>query len=101
MSYYVRDECAAPVRARDNSEHRSTVPSGFTHRLPDRCKFCDALGTVTIEMTIVRGVTKRTWCCRGCRREWPLSARELKAFERHFVSSDRTPAARRRRSTPH
>jgi hypothetical protein len=76
------------------------VTPGFTFRLPDRCKFCDALGTVTIEMTIVRGVTKRSWCCRGCRREWPLTARELKAFERHFVSTERGPAPRRRRTTP-
>jgi hypothetical protein len=48
-------------------------------------------------MTIVHGVTMRTWCCRACRREWPLTDRELQAFERHFVASDRDRRTRRQR----
>jgi hypothetical protein len=66
---------------------RSNVPSGV--QLPARCKFCNALGTVTSEMTIVHGVTVRTWCCRACRAEWPLTPTEVRAVERRQALSSR------------
>lgn len=77
---------------------RSKVPSALPFQLPARCKFCGALGTVTPEMTIVHGVTVRTWCCRACRKEWPLTAGEIRAVERRQALSSRAgrPSQQRR-----
>jgi hypothetical protein len=73
------------------------VPSGFHFQLPARCKFCNALGTVKPEMTIVHGVTVRTWCCRACRNEWQLTSSEIRAVERRQALSSRSGRADQQR----
>ena len=50
-------------------------------RLPERCKLCGAIGTVSRETTITRGVVFLSWCCRSCRGDWPITSEDEESRE--------------------
>jgi hypothetical protein len=68
-------------------------------RLPERCRFCNALGSVRLEQTIkARSVTLR-WCCNLCDQGWPITDEDAQP-ERRAATKDRrrtTRADRRNR----
>ena len=51
-----------------------TTPVRFI--IPQRCKWCNGLRTVTPETTIEHGVVRLMWCCRACGREWAITRGE-------------------------
>jgi hypothetical protein len=62
--------------------------------LPPECKFCGAVGHVTVEATIAGDLVILRWCCRKCSQEWAVTSAELTAAERRRL------ADRRRRARP-
>jgi hypothetical protein len=71
-------------------------------RLPERCKFCDALGTVRPEHTIRAKSVTVMWCCNRCDREWPITEDDYQQERRREVSDRRkqTRSDRRARRRP-
>jgi hypothetical protein len=69
-------------------EAAATVPNtpvGF--RVPPHCRSCGAVGSVSPETTIERGLVRLTWCCRNCGYEWPITRGE----EQHMKRGSRSP----------
>ena len=70
-------------------------------QLPERCKFCGAVGSVRLEQTIKARSVTVAWCCNLCDRGWPVSAAEFQP-ERRGADADRrnTPRSDRRGRRP-
>jgi len=49
----------------------STVP--YRLRIPERCEFCNALRTVTLQPTTSGQTISLKWVCGACQRAWPVS----------------------------
>jgi hypothetical protein len=64
-------------------------------RVPQRCKFCDGLTTVSPETTIERGLVRLAWHCRACDSEWPITRGETN----QLIGRRRSGVADRRRRT--
>ena len=61
--------------------------------LPERCKFCGAVGSVRLEQTIKARSVTVAWCCSLCDRGWPVTVEELQP-ERRAAEADRRKATR-------
>lgn len=58
--------------------------------IPGICMFCAAVGRVTLETTVVMGDTLHLrWCCRRCRKEWPVTMQELRVADGRHDTPDR------------
>jgi transcription elongation factor Elf1 len=58
-----------------------TLPASLPHnpvkfRVPPKCPFCGAVGTISPETTVQGNAVSVTWCCRTCGREWPITRAE-------------------------
>ena len=71
-------------------------------RLPERCKFCGAAGTVRPETTIRDKTVTVQWCCNHCDRGWPITDTDYQPDRRRDVSERRkqTRTDRRNRRRP-
>jgi len=49
----------------------ATVP--YRLRIPERCAFCHAHRTVTLQPTTTGQTVSLKWMCGACQREWPVS----------------------------
>ena len=58
-------------------------------RVPTRFRYCDAVGTVVPETTIHSDSIQLSWCCRTCRRDWPITAEDQQLVERRQGLPDR------------
>ena len=68
-------------------------------RLPNRCRFCDAAGTVRPEHTIKAKSVTIAWCCNECDREWPITEDDYEP-EQRSSTSDRRKQTRSDRRDP-
>jgi hypothetical protein len=66
-------------------------------RLPARCPFCGASGLIVPQTTITAGAVLLTWCCRPCKKEWPISAAEQEPERRTGAPDTRAMPRRERR----
>jgi hypothetical protein len=73
------------------------MPDGLLKlRIPQHSPFCEAVGHVTVETTIVERSVELHWCCRKCSREWAVTAYEVPSLE---VEKRPTICANRKRVT--
>jgi len=72
-----------------------TVP--YRLRIPERCEFCDAPRTVTLQPTISGQTVSLRWVCSTCQRGWPVSQerRAGPTDRRRSSRTDRRSAKRR------
>lgn len=67
-----------------------TTPVRF--KVPLHCKSCGAIGSVSPETTIERGLVRLTWCCRSCGYEWPITQGEEERLRRRHRGTGDDPA---------
>jgi hypothetical protein len=59
-------------------------------KIPDQCRFCEAVGKVVLESTIKGSIATIDWCCTRCQRTWPIAEEDA---ERR-VSAERRKTSR-------
>ena len=67
-------------------------------RLPERCRFCSAMGSVRPEHTIRAGTVTAKWCCSQCDRDWPFTEDDQQADRRSSVTERRKHSRSDRRN---
>src|SRR5687768_9474892 len=74
-------------------EGRIVTATPIRCRVPAACPHCGAEGSVHPEVTIVGGSLTRTWCCKACTAEWPITSGE------RYIEEHRSGVRDRRRTT--
>jgi hypothetical protein len=69
-------------------------------RLPERCRFCNAVGSVSLEQTIKGKSVVLTWCCQRCDQEWPVTPEEEEHDRRLGTDERRRTSRKDRRQRP-
>ena len=78
----------------------SRMPLWF--RLPTKCIFCGAVGTVVPETTIRGDAVLMAWCCRSCNNDWPITDEQTMEDRRRIGLPDTRDTLRtERRQTEH
>jgi hypothetical protein len=64
---------------------------------PERCKYCQELGSVRLQNTVRGDVVYLSWACGACQREWPTTVGEAMMKERRGGLPDHRDAPRKDR----